>query len=317
MPSVFSRYGPAQWWVPGAEPIFFPVVAIQEDGGNAIVGHKRYGQDGERLDDTGSEAKVYTLETEWFSSDRHESEVDGIRLYPSVLNQLLDSFDIHETGDLYVPTKGLRRCRAHKYTRREQAGEVDVAHVTLIFREDNEDDAGDAADLDPVASAVLGRTVRDAVELLQWDTAGTFSLADIQELADGLVAIANAPGDAVADVENKANALIRAVERVDDAFTGAANDAQEEVATLLTDPSSSRVTRLLARIRDTTARVTSDKFATSGRVIKRTYARRLSIFDVSTKENQNPVALININPQLPDLLDIPAGTVVRIFDRIV
>lgn len=315
--TTFQQYGPARWRVPGADELVFPVERIHQVYENRIVDHERYGQDGARLDDTGSKADIFEFTVGFYNSDKHEIGVDGTQQYPTVLNALAAACKIHETGNLYVPTVGWRRCRAWKYDRVEEASLVDFAAFIVSFKQDNEDDESTAAESLPSAAAVIRRQARDAVELLKFDTAGTASLSSLQEFAAGLEALANAPNDYASDIEAQVNGLSRVARRVDETFSQRTNEAVEEVNTLLTDPTSSRAARLLQQLQDTAARLSVDKFGGSGRTLWRTFQVDLSIFDIGTRVNQNPVLLINLNTQLEDLLDIRAGTRVRVFDRAV
>jgi hypothetical protein len=58
--AIFEQYPVASFAVRG-DPIYFAVESIEEDGGNRIVRRRRPYRDGAKLDDTGSNEKVFTL----------------------------------------------------------------------------------------------------------------------------------------------------------------------------------------------------------------------------------------------------------------
>ncbi|HZL96151.1 MAG TPA: DNA circularization N-terminal domain-containing protein, partial [Vicinamibacterales bacterium] len=104
---IFPRYPPASWQVPGRALITFLVEDIQEDGGNRLVAHERPYRDGAKHDDTGSRAKRWAITSPSYND--HTEEGVEQNQYPAVLNALIDSFDVHETGTLTLPTRGAVR----------------------------------------------------------------------------------------------------------------------------------------------------------------------------------------------------------------
>src|SRR5689334_5238078 len=103
--SIFENYPPCSWTVQG-DTIVFPVADIEEDGGNRIVRRRRPYRNGAKLDDTGSNEKVWRV-TVVLENSIEEDGLDPNRpLYPFVANALVSSFDLHDTGDLVLSTRG-------------------------------------------------------------------------------------------------------------------------------------------------------------------------------------------------------------------
>ena len=136
---VFEQYPSASWSVGTQVALVFPVTEITEEGGNRIVLRERPYRDGAKVDDIGSKAKSWSLKAIFENTINEGLIQNGQPLYPGVLNELIRSFDQHETGDLIVPTVGKVRARAQSYVRTERNDERDYATVEFKFVQDNED----------------------------------------------------------------------------------------------------------------------------------------------------------------------------------
>src|SRR5262245_15019791 len=109
MSETFEDYEVCSWKVgQRSGTLKFPVSSIQESGGNRIVERNRPYRNGAKLDDVGSNATKWTIEAVFENSIMEgEKGLDqNVLLYPNVLNAVLDSFRIHGTGDLVIPTRG-------------------------------------------------------------------------------------------------------------------------------------------------------------------------------------------------------------------
>jgi len=156
--TVSEQYPIAKFEVQGRAETFV-VTSIEEAGGNRIVRHERPFRDGSKLDDTGSDPITWTIESV-FNNTIQEDGLGPDPLYPTVLNRIIRLFNVHETGNLTVPTRGTIRARAHTYRRREGSDPVDEASVTFVFIEDNEDAVERGALKEPTARAMLIRLVQ-------------------------------------------------------------------------------------------------------------------------------------------------------------
>lgn len=308
---INEQYPPAKWEV-GGKTITFPVISIDELHDNRLVPHERMYRSGARHDDTGGKAKGWQITSEFYNG----CEEPGVpeNLYPDTVNDLCDSFDVHETGTLTVPTRGPRRCRAASYRRSESSEERDHARVTFIWAEDNEDDEAVTDWHAPkAASAARAEAVQAADAAAEqgcWDD----DLDSLAGLADALESYAYAPINYLGDLESQANKMRSAVKRVNDAFTNASREAQDEVRALMTDPESSRVLRHMQALQDMAAKAPIDKGTTVKQTTPRTYPRQMSIFEIATDVDQDAAELMFLNAAIGDLLNIPPGTVVLVFE---
>jgi hypothetical protein len=306
--TIFDKY-PVGSWTVGGQRIVFPVVSIGESGSNRLVERERPYRDGAKLDDTGSKAKRWEIEV-LFENSISEPGLSTTRaLYPTVLNDLIASFDRHDTGDLVVPTRGTVRARASSYERRESAEVPDAASLTLSFVEDNEDSIDRRAFESPSANADARRLGEQTTFDAQSQGIDSFSLADLNEFAAGLEAIANAPGDLLIDLDSQAAIVIGATNRVIEAFTRPSQDGRD----LLDDPSSSRTQRKLERMKELTYKSKEEARRGRPRVVTVAVMVDTSIVRLAGFLEQSMTDLIAINPQIVNPLFIPAGSQVRVF----
>jgi prophage DNA circulation protein len=309
--AVFPKYPIASWEVIGSPRLAFPVVSVSESGGNRLVERERPYRDGAKLDDTGSKAKRWELTVLFHNSIEEPGlEVNGGQaLYPNTLNSLIDTFELHRTGDLVVPTRGLVRARAAEYRRQEDADNPDSATVTFTFVEDNEDSVDIASFTAPTANADAARLGEQTTFDAQSIGLDSLSLADLNEFAAGLESLANAPGDLLVDLDSQAAIVIGAVNRVAAAFSHPSQEGRD----LLDDPESSRTHRKLERLKQ----IASDSEARSSRGRPRTttvvVSEDSSLFRVSAALKQSFDDLLVINPRLVNPLFIPAGTPINVF----
>ena len=311
----FKEYGPATWTV-GGTTLGFPVVSIGEDGGNRIVRHERPRRDGAKLDDMGSKPQIFTFEAMFDNgllampdAEMVLNDVNGgLQLYPDVLNAILDSFFFHETGDLFVPTRGKMRARAESYSRSESAGVRNHARVQMTFVVDNEDSL-DAAGFQPPAVSASAIAVAKVAEAEAEKTgAWDGSISDLTEMANNIEGLANAPGDFLNDVEEQAGAIKAATDKVVKTHT----DLTTEGRDVLMDPESSTLHKHLATMKEMAGQSIERSRRGVPGFVTRTYPSRMSIFDVASAEGKDASTLMSINAQLEDPLDIPVGTGVRV-----
>lgn len=305
--SVFDAYPSCSWTAKGKAEVVFPVVRIEEEYRNRIAPHERYKRDGARLDDTGSKARVWRLTIEAYNSRDQEEDVKPLTFYPDELNKLLDSFSVHETGDLVVSTRGPRRCRAEGYTRVEESTERDAAAVVLTFIEDNEDDASAAAWQAPSAMSVVASKADDAARTCSEAGFSPNLTANLREMASALESYANGPSEYLGDLERQATTIQQAVQRVEDTYNERANEGMEELYTLLTDPRSSRAGRALRALGDAVGRAVADKATLGPRIVTKILNRNATLFGIATDAGVALEKLLELNPSL-DPFNIPAGT---------
>jgi prophage DNA circulation protein len=316
---IFEQYESASWTVQGRK-IVFPVQEITDNYSNRIIKRKRPYRQGAKIDDTGGDPTEWTFRSIFHNSLSGDGQLPGAEpglaenskpLYPDVLNEMVELFKIHETGDLTVPTIGTVRARAVSYSRSETSSRRDCAEVTFVFCEDNEDNVDAAAFQVPSVSA-NAESIAEAAEFDEqsedmWDG----SLQDLNELAAQLEGIANAPGDFMQDIESQANIVKGAADKVISAWSKP-NILGRDV---LLDAEGNKAERKIQAQKELAGQAQQAAYRGRPKTITKKYTTQVSIFDVASLENQEASILLTINPQLEDPWEIPAGTGVRIMSN--
>lgn len=305
----FSEYPTAEWSVEGTT-VWFAVERLTERKVNRLIRHKRVYRDGARLDDTFQEAIEWTAVCLFFNDEEQEGGIDGATQYPDNLNEMCDSFDIHETGNLILPTRGPRRCRAESYERIESWDVRNAAAVTFVWVEDNEDD-GEAAAFTAPSAKSQNLSVIEAVDFA-FDIGGGDS-GNLNDLASDVQGLAEAPGDYASQVEGQVNAVSNKAKIVEESVTKATHEAKSEAETLFTDPEQARGVRALRKLRDNTAQILEDLAASTRPTITVTFPVVVAISDVAAKFSQTVEELSKLNGSLEDLLAIPIDTPVTVY----
>lgn len=311
MLDVFEQYPIGSWRVGDSEKLEFPVVDIAEVGGNRIVRHARPHRAGAKLESTGEKERSWTVTT-LFNNSLEEGVRDGVPLYPQRLRQLLKSFRTQETGTLVLPTTGEVRARAESYDRKESATERNTATLVLTFVEDNEESLERAA-LNPpsvVATLVkLAEQIEFSAQRQGLHTPETISLRDFAAQVEGLLL---APGRAVADLGAVVRAHRRAIQRMVDAATTAANDT----GGLFSEPRGSETERQLHTLMDREAAAESER--TSSRPRTKAFVidvEQTSLIEVAARLNQDADELMDLNAaRIDDPLYLTRGEVIRVFE---
>lgn len=311
-PEIFEQYPVAQFKPDGGVPIAFPVTRISESGGNRIVIQDRAYRDGAKLDDTGSVAVAWSM-TAVFLNGLTESDIDGINggmsLYPDGLNALIESFRVHETGDLVVPTRGSVRARCQTYNRGESFDRRDYAVLELTFIEDNEDNVGAQMFTAPSAAGsanlIAEQTTFSEQSAGMWDG----SIQDLNEMTSQLEGLANAPGQYAQDLEQMHKTVMNNVDRVIAVHT----DAVTEGRNILSGAEATKVQRDLQRQKELAGQSAQSAKQGFKKIVTKKYDQQLSIFQIASIENHDAQMLVEMNPQIPNLLAIPKNTPVRMY----
>jgi prophage DNA circulation protein len=305
---IFEQFPVCLWEVTGYK-VQIACKSISERGGNRLVRRARQHRNGAKLDDTGSVEKVWAITVDFYNGN-DEPDVPGDEQYPGVVNFLIKSFDVHETGTLTLPNIGKRRCRLESYERNEAFDERDTATVTLNFVEDNEDFTTASTFTSPSARSVSRRIAE--ITTFSADQAGV-ALADfgagISELASGVEALINSPFEYVGDLETKATQIDIACRRIEETHT----TRKTQAGMMLMDPPTSKVLRGLREIRDHAARIVEERQSALPRLVPFVVPEERSIFDIATQLGQDASKLIKANPGLSNPLIVPKGTTVRVF----
>jgi prophage DNA circulation protein len=221
----------------------------------------------------------------------------------------LQSFDVHETGDLVLPTIGRVRARAETYERLETPDVQDAASLSFTFIEDNEDDVDASAFKQPSANA-NARRLSEQTEFDQESLDnGHFSISDLTEAVSELEGLVNAPFDFAQDVENSARTIGHLAARVTQVFSKLGHRGRD---TLL-GPKGGRANRKLIQAQEIAARAAAE--SRRGRPVIVRYVVRLdtSMFEVAAFLRQSLGDLLAINPQIEQPFYVPRGTEIRVF----
>lgn len=304
----------ASWTPKGGATLSFPLALSRQSGGNRLVKRARPYRAGVKIDSTGRKEKTWTLNV-LFSNSTDEPGLDpNTPLYPDVLNAIVDSFDLQETGDLVVPTRGKFRCRADTYEITESATDLrNSAEVQFVFVEDNEDSVDARAISTPTVKG-SGKQIAAAAQFdAQQSGLWNVSVTGILDAMNELQGVVNTPGSVIDDTLATAAVLRRNVDRL----VSSNSDPNQESRSTFTDPSSSRLTRRLNRMTDMASAAQQESAATAqSKVTSMTFSVRQSIFDIAAglKPPQDPVALMELNQyRIEDPLSIDPGTVVLVF----
>lgn len=310
--TVFDQYPLCSFEIDTENAVAFPVQRIRQKGANRVIERERPYRDGAKLDDVGSKARQWTIEA-LFNNSIVEKDLDAYNnldpLYPDVLNRLLLLFDQHKTGDLTVPTIGKVRVKAVDYERTEEVDHQDSALLVLVFMEDNEDSVDFRSITAPTVNAQGNRLAIKTEFDAQSVGVDSFNMTQVRTVASQLEKIANAPGDAADDVYIAARTVKHSAEQVVRAFSQVGNPARYH----LTDPTATDAQRSIEDTKDVSARATNDARKGRPRIISVITLVDTSLLDIAAAVQQRFHDLLAINGQLPNVLFIPKGTVVRIF----
>lgn len=313
--TIFEKYPPAQFTVAGLT-LGFPVLTIRQSGGNRIVKRERPYRDGAKLDDTGSEPIIWTLQAIFNNSLLLGSQGEqilqtingGLPLYPDVLNLLISNFDFHETGDLVVPTIGVQRARAQSYDRTEVFDGRDQAIVSFMFCEDNED----SVDFRSITAPSGGANAKRLAATTELDTESFGSLSEaLTEVQSSLIELenfVNAPGDAAQDIDAASMRVEGSARRSNRTFSEASRPGRN----LFLDPQNSRGPRKMTIAIDLAARQRNEARRGQPTLTNVVFRSNTTIFRIAAFIGQDPFDLIGINPDL-DPNFIPKGTLVKVF----
>lgn len=310
---IFEKYPVAEFIVDGIS-FAFPVLRISESGGNRIIERERPYRDGAKLDDTGSKARRWTLDTIFnqtlVATDGRINKVNGqLPLYPQVLNKMIDFFDqSHVTVNLVIPTVGTRRVRAETYNRVESMDERDQALVSFTFIEDNEDAVDfkriDTPDAASNSKRISETTTVDAQSVGSWSEA----MSEFEQFAFELEDFANAPGNSIQDVEAATLRVIGSSQRAIRTFSEASRPGRD----LFLDPQNSRVVRKLTIAMDMAFREANRVRNNLPVLTTVVFPGATTIFRVAAIVGQDPADLIDANPKI-DPLFIPANVFIKVF----
>lgn len=315
---LLAEKNPVRWTVRGKTPIFIPVDQIEEEGGNRIVERTRFDRPGAKLDDTGRKARRWTISTT-ISNPMKESGIPYVDPYPGLVDEIIVSFDVHETGDLYLPTVGINvRARAESYRRREESTTRNAAGLVLVFAEDNEDGVEAASFAKPAARSTAEYFSKAAQIEALYSGAYNEEVAELSEKGKKLEEEAKKPGYNLDKIEQVASEIIGYTSYIEDVFSGnisaALRGAEFELAARFSTPESDLAIRSLRDVSDLAHRAVEEAASAKPKIVPRRYTNDTSLIQVSNETGITVEELIIINPKLGNPFYIPAGRTVYVYE---
>jgi hypothetical protein len=319
-PGVFEQYEVASWQVGSSNKRAFPVRTITETGGNRVVKRERPFRDGAKCDDTGAKPRTWALQAIFDNSlsvagsnSLGEPDIEdvnsGVALYPDVLNELIESFQLyHDTaGDLVVPTVGKVRARLQDYTRDERPDERDCALVRMTFIEDNEDSVDAASFTGPSVNASASQLAATMEFSSQSDMGWDENMMSLNEFMANLEGLANMPSNFAADIDQQVGQTIGAANRANRAFTRPGVPGRD----IFLDPESSVTQRKLEESKEI-AYEAKYNYKKQFNVVTLTFKNAQSLTSISAMLGQDLNVLIDLNTQLADPFYILPGEPVKV-----
>lgn len=311
-PKGITEKQPVASWVVRGFRVYFPITSLSETGGNRLVERERPYRDGAKLDDTGSKARRWRISV-LFENTVADGEPDlangGLLLYPDVYRLMKQSFAVHETGDLTLPSEGKVKARAADWDATEAPDERDAARVVFTFVEDNEDAVGVAAFRAPSATANARRLAESTAFDQESLGNGHGSIAEWQGFVSELEGLSNAPSDFRQELEWTAKRVRDLHKQIVEIHSKPGQPGRDSML----DPRGSRVEAKLGRASDMAGRASAQSRQSRPSIGRYITKLAISIFDLAAVTKQPADELMAINPQIEDLLFIPAGSEVRVF----
>jgi len=280
----------------GELSVYFCIRSIKEGGGNRLVKGEIPFRKGVKLDSTGQKERTWTIDTVWHNTLTEQGLMDSPVIYPDRMNSMIKLCLVQATGTLDLPLDRNLRVRCETYDRSAEQAMRDGEAVTFVFVEDNEDDAvtSVAASVKAAIQTTIEEASFDAESFGGWS--GSFE--DLTEFASDLQGAMNAPGEAWAGIEQKADRVKKAADKINKTLTG--------------DPDESPVMASMADVIDSAARAKTEGQG-DPKTTSKTYSAPNDIYSIAADLNQDPGTLIRLNPTIPDIGDIPAGTPVVVL----
>ena len=306
-PTINEQFPIASFTSDGGTRIAFPIINISESGGNRIIEQERAYRDGAKLDDTGAVATRWSISCLFHNSIQENGlEANTEQLYPDVMNSLIQSFLVHETGDLILPTRGITRVRCESYTRTEVTSERECARLDVVFVEDNEDSVDASFLMFPTVQAtgteLAGKLSFYAMANGYW----TGYLEDLELYTRGLESVVFSPGDPINDL----NALSRsAVDTTNRSIAGGRKRGIPGRDILFT-PEATNAERIMHLIKDRSGKAKIEARRNKPPLQARVFSRNLSLSDIAFEFKIDYTDLLYSNPTIENPRNVPAGTVV-------
>jgi len=306
MPDIFELFGPARITTANGQQYWLLATTASVEVERRIVEQKRPGVDGAPLDDQGANPKVYNLRI--LFADGHGRAEIPTPTYPDYHEKFLAAVDNGDTVTTYFPGRGEKRVKIKRLASEQTAMMRNAEVVTLLCLEDREDErpTADSFVLPSAKSAgpVVARQFLAAAETI--GLGGDFVDA-VERFAAELEAAAQSPFDSAAEIQDRADRLQAACERVESIGSKVQDRANALAFAPLVPGDAGLACRLLKKLQGVAAAHRTAIYGVST-TQARAFARTVSIYEVAQKLGQPVEDLIRMNARLPSLLSIPPGT---------
>jgi len=289
------------------------LVANEGEHERRLVERKRPGLEGSPLDDTGSDAKPYTMRA-LFKNGHGVPDVPD-PAYPQYCFDFLEALEQRGKGTstLYVPGRGEKRVRFKKYHSAQSIEARDAELIDLTFIDDLESEhvTAGAFSLPSAKSAgpVVMRRLRDDARALG---VGGDLLDKLEVAVNRMNAAAMAPFDSAAALQQRVGEVLGLIHRFELNLATAPRRLGGGAINPIAQAEASSVHLGLAQLRDNAHKQAGATYG-EGSVVERSYPVPLSIYEVATIERQDPGELLNLNARrLPSLVAILPGTPVLV-----
>lgn len=309
--AVWEKLPVGSWTVPGVFAVTFPVMSIQESREHRTPERERPYRMGAKFDSTGWKARRWNLKLV-FENSIEEPASQGLVLYPGMRNRLIQTFDSGDTGDLFIPTRGVFRAKALTYSMTEDPEQGrDACFFDVTWAEDSEEsiDASTFQAGSPNGSArrLAEETRFSAESAAAWGG----SLASLNEFVSEIEGIANAPGQNVQDLVTRLRIIRNNAKRIETVFSDGTKDGRD----LLLDPENHILIRKLREITGMARRAEGTLMKARPQTVDYVATNDTTLQQISISLRQSYEDLLELNQyRLADPADIEAGTVLRVFE---
>lgn len=284
--------------------------------GRRVAPRERWGRDAAKQDDGGRGPASWTITSTW-GSTANALELPNLK-YPDDLNWFERALRATgETGNLFVPFQGIFRAKVSTF-RRDVGVSIgeDIETTTVVFVEDNEDTQAVAQWVQPSGASNLNTQV-GSLGSHAGQAGATLSSpgknGDFKNLASEVESLARTSAGSTwsTDLASRAARLDGQLRAVEQAYSRGGDD----LGAVFRYASSARARAAVAELRDTLARIVTERQGTSPVLVRR-YPVAVSVVNVAAEYNVEPAALLVANPALvANPLAIPAGTAIVIPTR--
>ena len=273
-----------------------------------IVRFPRPNRPGEKLDNTGRGARVWTVRAVFNNSVSEPNiNTDGVALYPDQMLKVMSLVNEVETGDLVTPTDGLARAKLAMLRRETPEESVDHAVLSLTFIEDNEDGVDAAAFSKPTVTG-LTKIIQKTTFSAQDDEVFVNPVLLIREIGSNIEGLLLAPGRAADDMRAQGRILAHTIQSVGVTADAVATERSGQL------PPSPRTPQLLAEVADRAASGPGERSADRPAPAPYRVKGQTNIYALAGEVGQPPEALLDLNPQIEDPMTVPVG-IVTIYSR--